>query len=58
MPPSGVLAPAVVPWILVLASWLLVPVVFVVLIRIAMRPTNERLDRLARLLEQSREAGA
>jgi uncharacterized membrane protein len=37
--------------------WLVVAVVVVAVIRFAMRPTNDRLDRLARLLERQRDAG-
>ncbi len=58
MPQNGMLAASALWWVFVLATWILVPVVIVVLIRIGMRPTNERLDRLARLLEQRRDAGA
>jgi hypothetical protein len=45
----------IVIWIV---SWLVMAVVVVAVIRFAMRPTNERLDRLIHLLERQRDAGA
>ena len=52
------LGPGLGGLVLAVASWFIIPVVIVVVIRIGMRPTNERLDRLALLLEQRRDAGA
>ncbi len=57
MPQPGLLAPDAGLWLVVVLSWFLVPVLVVVLIRIAMRPTIERLDRLARLLEPRNDQG-
>ncbi|MBI2407756.1 MAG: hypothetical protein HYV19_05615 [Gemmatimonadetes bacterium] len=45
-------------WILWLLSWIVAALVIVSIIRFALRPTNERLDRLIRQLEQRRDAGA
>ena len=45
-------------WILWLLSWIVAACVVVAIIRFALRPTNERLDRLIRHLEQRRDAGA
>ena len=58
MPQSAMLGPGLGGLVLAVASWFIIPVVIVVVIRIGMRPTNERLDRLALVLQQRRDAGA